>query len=432
MSSALLDAALEYAAHGWPVFPIVPGEKRPMTARGCKDATTDAGQVRSWWTETPDANIGIATGKESGLVVLDIDEKPGKSGYESVKALGFQPTNTPWQVTQSGGAQVFFAYHEAVGNSVEKLGTGLDTRGEGGYVVAPPSQVNGKPYRWTGDWRKPLAPVPLEIIAKMQAAGSLNGNGHTKRSTAEWQQVMGGVPQGHRQDELAKVVGKLYASLDPVLARQQAHLWGKACIPPLTAREIDACCDRIEEREDAKGNQADFMALSSVETTPVQWLWPGYLPQGTVVLLVGDPDKRKTLVSMDLAARGLTGKAWPEGIPNTHGAASVIVLTAEDDTSRVVKPRLEAAGGDPSRVFFATQSKDKPMLSLVRDHDRLESGFLQHRPRLLIIDPISAYLPGIDTNRDNEVRSNLAPFVALAQRYDVTVIGIVHMSKNIE
>jgi len=74
--------------------------------------------------------------------------------------------------------------------------------------------------------------------------------------------------------------------------------------------------------------------------TPIPWLWPGYLPLGAVTLLVGDPGKGKTLVSLDLAARVSAGKPWPDETPSTHGPATVIVLTAEDDLGYTVRPRI--------------------------------------------------------------------------------------------
>src|SRR5262249_49968906 len=73
----LLPAALGYAGRGWPVLPLKPSRKDPLTPHGVRDATTDPAQIRQWWTKWPDANVGIATGKHSGLVVLDVDPRSG-------------------------------------------------------------------------------------------------------------------------------------------------------------------------------------------------------------------------------------------------------------------------------------------------------------------------------------------------------------------
>ena len=164
-----LEVALEYAQRGWPVFPVhhpIKGKcscgwqdcsnpaKHPMTRNGLKDATTDLKQIRSWWTKSPQANIGIATGQGSGLVVLDIDPRHG--GLESMKAigkLGNMPSLTPTVYTGGGGEHIYLAYPNngiRISNTVELGGyPGLDLRGEGGYVIAPPSRhISGSKYTW--------------------------------------------------------------------------------------------------------------------------------------------------------------------------------------------------------------------------------------------------------------------------------------------
>ena len=106
----MLNAALEYAARGWPVFPLVPRGKTPLTAHGFKDATTDEAQIRIWWTETPDANIGTPTGLVTRRSVVDEDNKPwkGATGSKTMDALatvyGALP-ETLSQTTWSGGTQ---------------------------------------------------------------------------------------------------------------------------------------------------------------------------------------------------------------------------------------------------------------------------------------------------------------------------------------
>jgi len=134
-----LDCALSYSALGIPVFPTKPN-KSPYTARGFKDATTKPQVIRAWWREHPKAGIGIPTGNASGWLVLDRDDRHG--GDASLCALVEQHGDLPSTqeaATPSGGAHYVFKYPSGVtlGNSAGKLGKGLDTRGEGGYIVAP-------------------------------------------------------------------------------------------------------------------------------------------------------------------------------------------------------------------------------------------------------------------------------------------------------
>jgi len=172
--SRLEAAALAYAANGWPVFPLKPGEKVPAVAHGVKEATTDLDQVSAWWTRMPDANIGMACGEPSGVWVLDVD---GEEGHDTLINLGHGYPATLTQYTPSGGLHFLFRHLPGLGNTASSIGPKLDSRGDGGYIVVAPSQVGGREYRWAGKavpsaipgWlvvlvRKPL-PKPRRPIA---------------------------------------------------------------------------------------------------------------------------------------------------------------------------------------------------------------------------------------------------------------------------
>jgi len=147
---ALRKAALAYAGRGVPVFPCEPGAKRPLTRNGHWDATTDRRTIERWWGRQPCANIGLPTGKKSGIVVLDVDVEDG--GLESLARLERAVAPVPKTArtrTGGGGVHVFFRYPGTteIRNSAGLLGPGLDVRGEGGYVLVPPSRTRG-PYEW--------------------------------------------------------------------------------------------------------------------------------------------------------------------------------------------------------------------------------------------------------------------------------------------
>ena len=153
----MVRAALAYARRGIPVFPCEPGGKRPLTYNGFWDATADALRIEAWWGRWPNANVGVPTGESSGLLVLDVDSDAG--GPDSLillERLNGQLPRTAKARTGGGGVHVFFRYPagETVRNSAGKLGPGLDVRGEGGYVVAPPSRTQSA-YEWLD--RAPLA-----------------------------------------------------------------------------------------------------------------------------------------------------------------------------------------------------------------------------------------------------------------------------------
>jgi hypothetical protein len=141
------DQAHRYAEHGWPCFPCVPGEKAPATAHGVLDATTDHGQIERWFARNPERNVAIATGAP-GPDVLDIDKHGDQSGFPALRQLkeaGLVGEPQAMVRTPSGGAHLYFkgSEHQRNGHIDAKH---VDFRSNGGYVVAPPSRVNGRPY----------------------------------------------------------------------------------------------------------------------------------------------------------------------------------------------------------------------------------------------------------------------------------------------
>jgi Bifunctional DNA primase/polymerase, N-terminal len=168
----MLKAALAYARRGVPVFPCEPGAKRPLTRNGHWDATTDSRVVERWWKRWPSANVGVPTGEKSGVVVLDVDVDDGGPGSLAKLERAVAPApKTAWARTGGGGIHVFFRYPRGteIRNSAGLLGPGLDVRGEGGYVVVPPSRTQG-PYEWVD--RSPLAEATwlIERLAEGEEA----------------------------------------------------------------------------------------------------------------------------------------------------------------------------------------------------------------------------------------------------------------------
>ena len=158
-------SALWYAEQGLAVFRLQPGRKTPLPgSRGCKDATTDLEQVRAWWTEHPEANIGIATGH-----LVDVIDLDGLEGQLSWLRLVEEPPTIYGKVStpRPGGGHLYVAAVPGTGNRAGILPS-VDYRGTGGYVVAPPSVItegNGYPGRY--EWVRPIdvAAIAAEVAA---------------------------------------------------------------------------------------------------------------------------------------------------------------------------------------------------------------------------------------------------------------------------
>ena len=198
-TAALVASARALAAEGFRVFPChtaledgcscgsecaSPG-KHPRTPNGCKDATSDAATIEAWWRRWPDANVGVATG--GGLVVIDLDGFDAQSVLEALAAQHDElPETRAVRTGRDGGRHLWFRHREEGGklrNSSGRLGKGIDTRGDGGYVLAPPSlHASGRRY----SWERPdasLAVLPSWILARLTAAAGPSASGGAPAAT---------------------------------------------------------------------------------------------------------------------------------------------------------------------------------------------------------------------------------------------------------
>lgn len=208
------------------------------------------------------------------------------------------------------------------------------------------------------------------------------------------------------------------------------------------ARELQQEPQAADECSDVQNAYArllhdcTILDLDSVTPEPVRWLWPGRIPLGMFVLLAGQPGVGKTTISHSLAAILTSGGKWPYSDHNAD-VGDVVILTAEDDPVYTLVPRLMAAGADLKRIKMiqsvareqGEQVVDLPLL-LSEDMHQLD-GVLTAYPntKLLIMDPLSAYLGVKDSHRDADVRQVLGPLTDLAARHGVTIMGITHLSK---
>lgn len=249
----LLTAALEYAAQGLAVFPLTPKGKTPITNNGFYAATTDPATIKKWWSENPAANIGIATGRRSGgLVVVDLDKHITETGeiiegYDSLREWqnknGSLP-DTAGTITGSGGNHWLFRLNRETGNRTGLL-TAVDIRADGGYIVAPPSiHPNGNKYEWEQTIEDYGIADGGQILEALLAEGA---NAENKQALT----IPETIPEGRRNDTLFKLACSLQAKglsntaiYNAVLAENKER-----CRPePLPAREIEAIVNNVIKR----------------------------------------------------------------------------------------------------------------------------------------------------------------------------------------
>jgi hypothetical protein len=169
-----------------------------------------------------------------------------------------------------------------------------------------------------------------------------------------------------------------------------------------------------------------LIRLVDVKPQTVEWLWPGRIPIGKLTLLAGDPGLGKSLITLDMAARVSAGASWPDVPDDSQAAGGVVLLSAEDDLADTIRPRLDAQKADCTRVSSLTTFGD-----LATDIDMLSKSIeLTDNCRLVVVDPISAYMGKADSHNNAEVRAILAPLAQLAAEKRVAILAVTHLRKG--
>lgn len=185
-----------------------------------------------------------------------------------------------------------------------------------------------------------------------------------------------------------------------------------------------AAPEKFESTED------DLVCYSDIEPKCVEWLWDGYIPLGMLTTIQGDPGGGKTYVSTGITA-GITNGVLPPdvfGMPRRIPPRNVLFINGEDSPEHTIRPRLDQAGADPSRVFTLKIDKDPLDFSQIR---RIESAIKKKNPLLVVFDPIQQFLgAGVDMHRANEIRPVLAKLKDLASQYSFACVFVMHMNKQ--
>lgn len=407
----------------------------------------------------------------------------------------------PSQITPTGGVHYVFSKPAelSIKNWAGKLAPNVDIRTDGGYIVVAPSKIEGKLYRWINELcpQDALQQPPDFLLQALAALSHASTPGAPAYSTPinRWKidhcdeierraiAYLGMMPEavsgqgGHNALYTAAVslVHGFGIAPDRALGILEAH-YNPRCAPPWSERELrhkvdDAVrkphskpygwlrdAEQVSDRDalarllaeswnsapgvvpgasDAEPLGPVLINMADVVACPVDWLWQDRIALGRLSVLVGMPGAGKSFLTCDMAARISTGTGWPDGAPCPRG--SVILLTAEDDPSDTIRPRLDAHGADVSRIHLLTAvrslnhaGRPEERVFTLADLAALEAA-LQQVPdcKLIVIDPIGSYLGGrTDAHRDNEVRAVLAPLASLASKYGAAVLIVMHRRKG--
>jgi len=402
-------------------------------------ATLD--EIQAWWTKWPDANVGIVTGAISGLIVIDLDTPEAKEKLKELVA-DFDFAKVPRSRTGKGW-QLFFKHPGVTIPNRAGIIPGLDVRGDGGYVVAPPSiHPNGKTYKWEVPINGELPKLPLGLFSLIASPHSGETGYRERFNTA---QALAGVPEGKRDETIFRLACKLRSADVPRdMAEGLILEAARNCEPPFPERlaleKVARAYRKFEARHgeektsEAKKERTPIMVrVSDVQREEVSWLWKDRIPRGKLTILEGDPGEGKSFLSQAIATAITRGFGLP-GEEEKREPETVLIMSAEDGLADTIRPRLEAMGAAIGRVVALRgltdeEGKDRPLT--LADLDVIEKAIVEHHPALVIVDPIIAYVAGKDTHKANEVRSLLAPLAALAERHKTAILAIRHLNKGI-
>jgi len=376
-------------------------------------------------------------------VLVDYDTRSDPTGTaddDLYDALGTLPPTKVVLSRSDGSRHRLFRANGVTYTSAPTRIAGLEVKHAGGYRVGVGSvhPETGLPYVYdalTADL--PLAPCPdlAPILPRWKEAED--------KPAVEEQ-----VTVGARHHALTRIAGaqrRMGLSGEEMLPTL-LEVNAARCVPPLAEKDVRDIAFGVAKRyapgetafasSTAPTATATVVRLDTVQPRAVAWLWPGHLPRAKIVSFIGDPDLGKSFLTLDFAARISVGGKWPDGTDAPLG--DVVLLTAEDGLDDTVVPRLVAMGADRGRVHALTAIREKDRersFSLASDIEQLDQAIAAINAgggvvRLVVIDPISAYLgAGTDSHVDASVRGVLAPVAQLAERWDCTVNTVAHLNK---
>jgi len=430
IESSLLEAALRYASLGLRVIPLRPRDKAPVLSDWPAKATTDSDTIAKWWQQNPEANVGLVCGEQ--IVVLDVDGPPG---WESLTGVGLKPEQLPvtWiaQTGRDGGQHLYFRHSYDSHRSRVRLLVGVDIKGDGGYVVAPPSvHPNGNHYQWQAGrapWDVNLAELPeslLQLLAKRDHRSN-GDDGHDAhddepRKRFDTARALAGVPEGQRDETIFKLTMRLRnAEVPREMAETLVLEAARNCLPPFPENTALGKVARVYEgyglRERDAGQQdtwskakTAFEFIESGNQEP-EWSVDRLISPGAITVLASPRGLGKTHFALKLAvATALNGDLL--GRPVKAGR---VLLIDRDNPKREIRRRLVGWGGGATgeRLKVLTRDDAPPLTDA-----RAWRDFPFAEYELVVLDSLGASSEGVDEKEGGASGKAIAPLLDLARR----------------
>lgn len=456
-----LDIPAKYLQNGWSVLPVKPEEKRPYMQNWLQYTHTrpTAELVNSWFSNLAGAGVGVATGKVSNMVVLDVESTCPYSIDDLLKQYPTQLISR----TGSGGYHLFYQYPNGSGRIANRvrLFDGVDLRADGGFIVLPPTvHPNGNRYAWVSEGVPGAFPSALLDI-KPQA----------KTTDSGWiTEALRGVTEGGRNDACARLCGYFFSKGMPLeIVESLIFDWNERNDPPLPVNEVRTTIASIERshtnlqpqqftgieydagevKKDVHNSTFDLMKygdyIRGYGYEGVSWLVDEWLPDKSITFMISPPESYKTWILLDLAVSVATGRPFL-GQYKINGSGPALIIQQEDShneiTDRLALITEVKMGSDvvlssgewqipcvPDIPVYVHPSRllrfDNPKVLM-----ELEVQIAELRPKVVLIDPLYS-----TTSTDNYMASSAEQMMILKtwrDKYGCSFIIAHHSKKNVD
>lgn len=451
------EAALRYAALGLAVIPLRPKDKMPMFDNWPEIATADKGLVSRWWQQNPMANVGIATGQKSRVFVLDVDVlKGGRDSYDDMLNKHGQFPDTWHQITGSGGFHLFFRYPNfRVGNAAG-IFPGIDIRGDGGQVVAPPSiHPNGRRYVWDSIdqiEQMPLAEAPGWLLDTLQ--------NRSVRTHSDKFPLAVQIPKGVQHETLVALAGmmrRLGLNADEIMPTLM-DVNRKRCTEPGPQENVQQIAESMmryrpsdgdlfstanrlwrvtkareceAKREEAKHRVAvvDGLSVYRSQGAEQRCVVDNLLFHG-LTIFAGRPKVGKSWFTLQLALAVSHGSRFLGSLDVLRPGKVVYVALEESQARTATRMRKLQSTEDVLLQNVAMCYSLSPFA--MGGKEELDKLLTEQAPNLVIVDTFLA-LVGNGNGKRDAMRADYAEIKALAdmaQKHDTAIVLVHHLRKS--
>lgn len=469
-----LIAALDLARQGLVVFPICDWGDGWKPIKGWQaKASADFATIAGWWTDWPEARVGLPTGKRNGIVALDLDTKNGKDGIAAMAAAGFPDLESlsPSRVrTPSGGLHLLFGDNPDLRNSASKIGDGIDVRAEGGFIVAPGSWKGDRRYLSEGEpvgtVALPTFPDKLAEMAgrrppvtkvarvgdadddddlragpqwdKMERAGIALAEGGHLESHDPWFKMVAAIHHASDGTEkglaLADEISQRCSNYDGTELRERWRSFGEYDGPPIRAESLYALANKLVPEWRGRSKAAKQHGASGLRFyTPDQcqsaprrpYVIKGLLREGNVACIFGPPGVGKSALGPYLGYRVALGEP-AFGLRTKPGP--VLYVAAEDAHGMMERVTALRSRLGHTSDFIVVDGVTDLLADDSPDLADLQAAVERVRPKLVVIDTLAMAFRDLEEN-DNQGMTRVVRAARSLTAHDAAVVLIHHGTK---